>query len=231
MSKTGVWIPIEIWRLSELTLLERYIYSDIYSFNKVGRVYFKTNSKLAEECNCSNASITRAISTLIKLDHIKVKQSSPVRKLVPNQIDEAPKQIDEAPNQIDEPPNQIEEPPRQIDEHISKVISKGISKRINKVIKEDVVFPFQEKEFLDTWKIWIEERRESGIKKYTNRGEQSALHKLQKISNHDYKTAIAIINESISNGWRGLFALKRDKQQGLPDLSIEDALRWADNIR
>ena len=226
MSKTGVWIPIEIWRLSELTLLERYIYSDIYSFNKVGRVYFKTNSKLAEECNCSNASITRAISTLIKLDHIKVKQSSPVRKLVPNQIDEAPKQIDEAPNQIDEPPNQIDEAPKQIDAHISKVISKGISKRINKVIKEDVVFPFQEKEFLDTWKIWIEERRESGIKKYTNRGEQSALHKLQKISNHDYKTAIAIINESISNGWRGLFALKGGKQDS-PGHNLEEAIAWA----
>ena len=231
MSKTGVWIPIEIWKLSELTLLERYIYSDIFSFNKVGRVYFKTNSKLAEECNCSNASITRAISNLVKLDHIKVKQSSPVRKLVPNQIDEAPKQIDEAPNQIDEPPNQIEEPPRQIDEHISKVISKGISKRINKVIKEDVVFPFKEKEFLDTWKIWIDERRESGIKKYTNRGEQSALHKLQKISNHDYTTAVAIINESISQGWRGLFALKRDKQQGLPEISMEEAIKWANNIR
>ena len=205
MSKTGVWIPIEIWKLSELTLLERYIYSDIYSFNKVGRVYFKTNSKLADECNCSNASITRAISNLVKLDHIKVKQSSPVRKLVPNQIDEAPKQIDE---------------------HISKVISKGISKRINKVIKEDVVFPFQEKEFLDTWKIWIEERRESGIKKYTNRGEQSALHKLQKISNHDYKTAIAIINESISNGWRGLFALKGGKQDS-PGHNLEEAIAWA----
>ena len=226
MSKTGVWIPIEIWRLSELTLLERYIYSDIYSFNKVGRVYFKTNSKLAEECNCSNASITRAISTLIKLDHIKVKQSSPVRKLVPNQIDEAPKQIDEAPNQIDEPPNQIDEAPKQIDAHISKVISKGISKRINKVIKEDVVFPFQEDEFLDTWKIWIEERRESGIKKYTNRGEQSALHKLQKISNHDYKTAIAIINESISQGWRGLFALKGGKQDS-PGHNLEEAIAWA----
>ena len=231
MSKTGVWIPIEIWKLSELTLLERYIYSDIFSFNKVGRVYFKTNSKLADECNCSNASITRAISNLVKLDHIKVKQSSPVRKLVPNQIDEAPKQIDEAPNQIDEPPNQIDEAPKQIDAHISKVISKVISKRINKVIKEDVVFPFQEKEFLDTWKIWIEERRESGIKKYTNRGEQSALHKLQKISNHDYKTAVAIINESISQGWRGLFALKRDKQQGLPEISMEEAIKWANNIR
>ena len=226
MSKTGVWIPIEIWRLSELTLLERYIYSDIHSFNKVGRVYFKTNSKLAEECNCSNASITRAISNLIKLDHIKVKQSSPVRKLVPNQIDEAPNQIDEAPNQIDEPPNQIDEAPSQIDAHISKVISKGISKRINKVIKEDVVFPFQEKEFLDTWKIWIEERRESGINKYTNRGEQSALHKLQKISNHDYKTAITIINESISNGWRGLFALKESKQNS-PKLNFENTVEWA----
>ena len=187
--KTGVWIPIEIWELSELTLLERYIYSDICSFNKAGRVYFKTNSKLAEECKSSTASISRAVSNLVKLSHIKVEQSSPVRKLVPNQIDE---------------------PPNQIDQHINKVISKRISKEINTITKE-VVFPFTQNEFIEAWSIWILERKEKKLKSYTQRGEQSALHNLQKISGDDYKKAIQIINNSITHGWQGLFALKEQK--------------------
>jgi len=226
MLKTGVWIPIEIWNLTELTLLERYIYSDIYSFNKAGRVYFKTNSKLAKDCKSSTASISRAISNLVKLGHIEVKQSAPVRKLVPNQIDVVPDQIDEPPNQIDQPPDQIDEAPDQIDQHISKVISKGISKRINKVIKPALVFPYQEKEFLEAWNIWKDERKENNWKKYTPRAEQSALHNLQKLSNNEYRTAIEIINQSISHGWRGLFELKKGKSDR-PKLNYENTVKWA----
>ena len=225
--KTGVWIPIEIWELSELTLLERYIYSDICSFNKAGRVYFKTNSKLAEECKSSTASISRAVSNLVKLSHIKVEQSSPVRKLVPNQIDEAPNQIDQPPNQIDQPPNQIDEPPNQIDQHINKVISKRISKEINTITKE-VVFPFTQNEFIEAWSIWILERKEKKLKSYTQRGEQSALHNLQKISGDDYKKAIQIINNSITHGWQGLFALKEQKTNR-PKLDAQEAARWANS--
>ena len=109
--KTGVWIPIEIWELSELTLLERYILSDISSFHSSNKTYFKTNNKLAEECKVSRSSITRAISNLVLTDHIKIKQSSPVRKLVPTQIDAPPTQIDAPPSQIDSPPTQIDAPP------------------------------------------------------------------------------------------------------------------------
>ena len=218
MAKEGIWIPMEILGLTQLTMVERYILADITHFHDNGKVYFKTNTTLAEECKSSTASITRAISNLVKSSHIKIQQSSPVRKLVPNQIDEAP-------NQIDEPPNHCDEPPNQIDEHKSKVKSKRKSK-IKSKIKKEVIYPFQEKEFLEAWNIWIEERAANNYKKYTERAEQGALHKLQKISNHDYKTAIAIINESISNGWRGLFPLKESKQNS-PELDIEKTLEWA----
>ncbi len=209
----GVWIPKEIYQDHALTPTDKLILSDISTLKE----YFKSNETISNEIGISVPSVTRSIKKLTKLKYINtthngrsrlIKMMSTLIKMIrqPNQNDEAAssKRLD------------------SIQESIP--LSKHVSKR-------EVVYPFQEKEFLDTWKIWIEERRESGIKKYTNRGEQSALHKLQKISNHDYKTAIAIINESISQGWRGLFALKRDKQQGLPDLSIEDAVRWADNIR
>ena len=204
MAKEGIWIPMEILGLTQLTMVERYILADITHFHDNGKVYFKTNTTLAEECKSSTASITRAISNLVKFSHIKIQQSSPVRKIVPNQIDE---------------------PPNQIDEHKSKVKSK-VKSKIKSKIKKGVIYPFKEKEFLDAWKIWIEERAANQYKKYTERAEQGALHKLQKISNHDYKTAIAIINESISNGWRGLFPLKESKQNS-PELDIEKTLKWA----
>jgi len=231
--KTGVWIPIEIWELSELTLIERYILADITSFHTSKKTYFKTNSKLAKECKVSRSSITRSISNLVLMDHIKIKQSSPVRKLVPSQIDAPPSQIDAPPSQIDSPPSQIDAPlsqidapPTQIDAHISKVISKRISKEINTITKE-VVFPFTQIEFIEAWSVWILERKEKKLRSYTLRGEQSALHNLQKISGDDYKTAIQIINNSITHGWQGLFALKEQKTRA-PKIT-EDSIRWANS--
>ena len=224
MAKEGIWIPMEILGLTQLTMVERYILADITHFHDNGKVYFKTNTTLAEECKSSTASITRAISNLVKSSHIKIKQSSPVRKLVPNHCDEAPNQIDEPPNQIDEPPNHCDEAPNQIDEHKSKVKSKRKNK-IKSKIKIEVVSPFLEKEFLETWEIWKEERISNGSKKYTPRGEQGALHTIQKFSNNDYKTAIEIINQSIVNGWRGLFKLKESKQ-GNSKLTREGTLKW-----
>jgi len=221
--KTGVWIPIEIWELSELTLIERYILADITSFHTSKKTYFKTNSKLAKECKVSRSSITRSISNLVLMDHIKIKQSSPVRKLVPSQIDAPLSQIDAPPSQIDSPPTQIDAPPTQIDAHISKVISKRISKEINTITKE-VVFPFTEKEFIEAWSVWILERKEKKLRSYTLRGEQSALHNLQKISGDDYKTAIQIINNSITHGWQGLFPLKEQKTRA-PKIT-QNTLDW-----
>jgi hypothetical protein len=220
MAKEGIWIPMEILGLTQLTMVERYILADITHFHDNGKVYFKTNTTLAQECKSSTASITRAISNLVKSSHIKIEQIRPIRKLKPGILS----------NHCDELSNQSDELTNQSDEHKSKVKSKVKSKLKSK-IKKGVIYPFQEKEFLEAWEIWIEERAANRYKKYTERAEQGALHKLQKISNHDYKTAITIINESLSNGWRGLFALKRDKQQGLPDLSMEEAIKWADNIR
>ena len=228
--KLGVWIPIEVWELFELSLLERYILSDVMSFYKHKRQYFKTNKKLSKECNCSTASITRAITNLIRLDLISLNQISPVRKIVPNQFDEAPNQFDEAPNQIDEAPNQFDEAPNQFDEHISKRISKRRSKVISKIIKGDITYPFQEIEFIEAWKVWILERKEKKLRNYTYRGEQSALHNLQKISGGDFPKAIKIINNSITHGWQGLFKLKNDEQR-IKTIDAKSALAWASKAR
>lgn len=208
----GVWIPKEIYQDRELNPTEKLILSDIATLGE----YFKSNETIAIEVGVSQCTVSRSIKKLDKLSYIKTQYDGRTRLI---KLQRTLIKMIKQPYQIDKA------------DLSNCVDSIQDSKQLSKHISKGVIYPFQEKEFKDAWNIWIEERAANRYKKYTERAEQGALHKLQKISNHDYKTAITIINESISNGWRGLFALKRDKQQGLPDLSMEEAIKWADNIR
>ena len=82
-------------------------------------------------------------------------------------------------------------------------------------------------EFLEMWQTWLKERRHRAVKDYGINGEQAALHNLKKMSNDDYRTAIAIIQQSIAQGWQGLFELKGGSARKRPDLDREQALAWA----
>jgi len=111
---------------------------------------------------------------------------------------------------------------------MSPPINKNVNGAINKNVKynntsnnitiinntsnnKELVFPFDSNEFLETWKLWKDYRKE--IKKPIKGiiSEQSQLQKLSKISNGDQQTAIEIINQSISNNWQGLFEIKKQK--------------------
>ena len=87
--------------------------------------------------------------------------------------------------------------------------------------------PFEDEAFKEMWDIWKKERRDRGIRKYTQRGEQSALHNLYNLSNQNHETAIEIIKQSIANGWQGLFQLKTSNNKQRPKLDAAAALKWA----
>ena len=64
-------------------------------------------------------------------------------------------------------------------------------------------------EFDNMWQAWRDYKRtEHGFRFKSATSEQAALHNLQRISNDNAETAQRIIEQSIANGWKGLFALK-----------------------
>lgn len=204
----GVWIPKAIYQDDKLTPTDKLILSDIYNLCAEGGDYFKTNETIAKEVNISIPSVSRTIKKLININYIKceyngrsrlIKMISTLIKLIkqPNQNDKAAisKRLDSIHSSI----------------HTKKHISKER--------------PFNSKEFNEIWDIWIDERKQQKRKKYTQRGEQATLHNLQKISNNDEKTAIKIIQQSITQGWQGLFALKGGANRN--KLNAEQALNWA----
>lgn len=76
---------------------------------------------------------------------------------------------------------------------------------------KEIVMPFGESfaEMFEYWKIY--KSKEWKFKFKSAISEQMCLNKLVKISGGKEDIAIQIIEESIANGWQGLFPLKQDK--------------------
>lgn len=87
------------------------------------------------------------------------------------------------------------------DENVSEKTSK----------KEKLIYPFETENFKKHWHAWIEYKRKQHKFSFKDQKyEQQALKKLSEISGHSEKTACNIIEQSIANGWKGLFELKEN---------------------
>ena len=65
---------------------------------------------------------------------------------------------------------------------------------------------------LDAWELWKAFRKEQFRTTYKPLGESAAISKLLRISNNNKENQAKIIQQSIENGWKGLFKLKTEKQ-------------------
>jgi len=86
--------------------------------------------------------------------------------------------------------------------------------KLNTNIIKKEVFDFEELEELniEVWKKWRAYRKETFRLTYKPIGEKAAIGKLMRLSQGCHKVQEQIINQSIENGWKGIFDLKQQKQ-------------------
>ena len=79
------------------------------------------------------------------------------------------------------------------------------------VNKEKVELPFESYEFQDAWEQFkFYKKKEFKFTYKTKQSEAAALKELLTLSKGYEDIAIKIINQSLANGWKGLFNLKED---------------------
>ena len=79
------------------------------------------------------------------------------------------------------------------------------------VNKEKVELPFESYEFKDAWEQFkFYKKKEFKFTYKTKQSERAALKELLTLSKGNEDIAIKIINQSLANGWKGLFNLKED---------------------
>jgi uncharacterized protein YdaU (DUF1376 family) len=81
--------------------------------------------------------------------------------------------------------------------------------------KQEVEFPFFTENFKVQWQLWkVYKSKEFKFNYKSTQSEQASLMQLNNLSGNDEKTAIAIMHQSMSNGWKGFFELKKNNQNG-----------------
>ena len=83
---------------------------------------------------------------------------------------------------------------------------------------EGIEYPFELN--VEAWELWKDFRKKEYRKSYKNLGEKAAIKKLLKLSTSKEEQAL-ILEQSMENGWIGIFALKSEKKRKINDLMNE----------
>lgn len=100
-------------------------------------------------------------------------------------------------------------------------------------LKEDILLPFSEVEFFNKWQQWLLFRKQSRYPAYVAIGLNQTFRKLKQDSGDNVVVAMAIIDQSIANNWRGLFPLKNNfngKQQPITGSELRTAVDRLDDF-
>lgn len=202
----GVWVPAFIWLDAGLTANEKVLFADIDSFTARDLEYFKANETIATELGCSVSSVKRGIAKLLSMGYVERLAFDGRRRAMRSTIDPADRSKETGSTLKWSRQAAQNEPADRPKRTKSKT-----KKETKKESKEEVVMPWLG--FDGIWGDWRDYKKsEHGFKFKSAASEQTALHNLQRISNDNIETARTIIQQSIANGWKGLFPLKGNQQ-------------------
>jgi 5'-3' exonuclease len=232
----GIWIPAEVWEL-DLPPLHRIFLARLMALSKQDGASWAGDEFLALSLRCTPQHVRKMRLQLEASGHIITHGYGHNRRL---SVEVAPVV---ASNQRSKQPEaqklqpEAQELQPQLRQEATTVAQSIEENRYSKeVVKttaraREVVWPFNSDQFMNAWKEWEADRRERRVKPYTTRGLQTALHRLQQISEYNEGIAIRIISQSIANGWQGLFPLdnkrgnhQHDRPRG-KDITPDDLAR------
>lgn len=199
----GIWIPARVWLDDRLNVTEKVLLAEIDSFASRDQEFFKSNETIAAELSVSVSTIKRAIRSLEEAGYVTRVSFDGRKRAMRSNLDPSDRPIwTDSKLKMTEQTGQNEPADRS---KRTKSKTKKVARKSTK--KEEVVLPWSG--FGDAWSAWKEYRRAEHRFNYkSSNTEQIALKKLQELSNDNEDTAKKIIEQSIANGWKGLFALR-----------------------
>jgi|TARA_R110000787_G_scaffold55416_1_gene127908 hypothetical protein len=203
----GIWIPAHIWLRMDLTAIDKVLLADIDSFTGNGKLFYKSNATLTKELGVSESTVKRSVKTLSTLRLVEL--SGNTRKRLIRSLVNPDDSGHIGGNSVQDGSDKVQDEPTLGSN--STPTNSSISSIINPL--PDLPVNWDNNTFRGTWGMWLDERKERRYGRYTPRGEKAAIHKLFIESEENQDIAIQMINESIANGWRGIFPLKNQKNE------------------
>lgn len=203
----GVWIPKKVWLDTRLNALEKIILTEIDSLDNGEKGCYASNEHLAEFCQCSKTKVSTAIRKLIDCGYIYVQNFDGRKRELKSRLSNFESQnIKNCKSEY----HNLKESNTDIntDNNTNNKLSKKERKSKPKSYDEQIAEYTQNEDLQNALKAFLQMR--SFIKKpMTEYALKLMLKKLDELRNTD-DTKIAILNQSITNNWQGIFPLKNE---------------------
>lgn len=209
----GVWIPKKVWLDTRLNALDKVILMEIDSLDQGEKGCYASNEHLAEFCQCSKTKVSTAISKLIECGYLYIQNFDGRKRELKSRLSNFERQnIKNCNADI-----QNLKESNTVNNTVNNTVSnKKERKSKSKSYDEQIAEYTGNEELQDALNAFLQMR--SFIKKpITEYALKLMLKKLDEIGNTD-DAKIAILNQSITNNWQGIFPLKdgntkQEKQQ------------------
>ena len=208
----GVWIPKKVWLDTRLNALDKVILMEIDSLDQGEKGCYASNEHLAEFCQCSKTKVSTAISKLIECGYLYIQNFDGRKRELKSRLSNFERQNIKSCNAD----IQNLKESNTVNNTVNNTVSnKKERKSKSKSYDEQIAEYTGNEELQDALKAFLQMR--SFIKKpMTEYALKLMLKKLDELGNTD-DAKIAILNQSITNNWQGIFPLKdgnikQDKQ-------------------
>ena len=210
----GVWIPKKVWLDTRLNALDKVILMEIDSLDQGENGCYASNEHLAEFCQCSKTKVSTAISKLIKCGYLYIQNFDGRKRELKSRVSNFERQnIKKCNADI----QNLKESNTDSNTDNNTVSNKKERKSKSKSYDEQIAEYTGNEELKDALKAFVQMR--SFIKKpMTDYAFKLMLKKLDELGSND-TTKIAILNQSITHNWQGIFPLKDEykKQEKQPE--------------
>lgn len=199
----GIWIPKKVWLDTRLNALDKVILMEIDSLDQGEKGCYASNEHLAEFCQCSKTKVSTAISKLIEYGYLYIQNFDGRKRELKSRLSKFERQnIKNCNADI-----QNLKESNTVNNTVNNTVSdKKERKSKSKSYDEQIAEYTGNEELQDALKAFLQMR--SFIKKpMTEYALKLMLKKLDELGNTD-DTKIAILNQSITNNWQGIFPLK-----------------------
>ena len=212
----GVWIPKEVWLDTRLNALDKVILMEIDSLDQGEKGCYASNEHLAKFCQCSKTKVSTAVSKLIECGYLYIQNFDGRKRELKSRLSNSERQNIKKCN-ADIQNLKESNTYRNTNNNTNNTVSKKERKSKSKSYDEQIAEYTENEELQNALKASVQMR--SFIKKpMTEYALKLMLKKLDELGNNDM-AKIAIINQSITHNWQGIFPLKDEntKQEKQPE--------------
>jgi hypothetical protein len=205
----GVWIPKEIWLDERLNALEKVILTEIDSLDNGERGCWASNKHIADFCQCSETKVSTSISKLVELGYLCVQSFDGRQRILKSRLSNFERQtiknckadsqnLKESNTYNNTPKNTERKKERKKEGAPGATYDEILSKIENETLR-------------GTYYDFIKMRKL--IKSpMTDRALRSIIKKVNELEPNSIERQIKVLEQSIMNSWKGVFALKDESE-------------------